>query len=155
MWNILLCLQNHRSVWLFIVLPLGSVSPAPCTHDILLFFFIRFYLLMRHREREGERETKRQRHRQRDKQAPCMEPNMGHGTQSWVSRITSWAEGGAKPLSHPGCLIAFYLYKGSLHGFHIFPSLENIGPLRWELSFTFLHSCHITLILKSFLSCKS
>ena len=25
------------------------------------------------------------------------------GTQSWVSRITPWAEGGAKPLSHPGC----------------------------------------------------
>ena len=24
------------------------------------------------------------------------------GTQSWVSRITPWAEG-AKPLSHPGC----------------------------------------------------
>ena len=25
------------------------------------------------------------------------------GTWSWVSRITPWAEGGAKPLSHPGC----------------------------------------------------
>ena len=24
------------------------------------------------------------------------------GTQSWVSRITPWAEGGAKPLSHLG-----------------------------------------------------
>ena len=22
---------------------------------------------------------------------------------SWVSRISPWAEGGAKPLSHPGC----------------------------------------------------
>ena len=25
------------------------------------------------------------------------------GTQSQVSRITPWAEGGVKPLSHPGC----------------------------------------------------
>ena len=25
------------------------------------------------------------------------------GTRSWVSRITPQAEGGAKPLSHPGC----------------------------------------------------
>ena len=25
------------------------------------------------------------------------------GTQSQVSRITPWAEGGAKPLSHQGC----------------------------------------------------
>ena len=25
------------------------------------------------------------------------------GTQSWVSRITPWAKGGAKPLSHQGC----------------------------------------------------
>ena len=25
------------------------------------------------------------------------------GTGSWVSRITSWAEVGAKQLSHPGC----------------------------------------------------
>ena len=26
-----------------------------------------------------------------------------HGTGSWVSRITPWAEGGTKPLSHEGC----------------------------------------------------
>ena len=25
------------------------------------------------------------------------------GTRSWVSRIRPWAEGGTKPLSHPGC----------------------------------------------------
>ena len=25
------------------------------------------------------------------------------GTRSWDSRITTWAKGGAKPLSHPGC----------------------------------------------------
>ena len=28
---------------------------------------------------------------------------VGWGTRSPVSRITTWAEGGAKPLSHPGC----------------------------------------------------
>ena len=38
------------------------------------------------------RERERQRHRQREKQAPCR-----------VSRITAWAEGSAKPLSHQGC----------------------------------------------------
>ena len=27
----------------------------------------------------------------------------GRGTQSWVSRITPCAEGGAKPLDHQGC----------------------------------------------------
>ena len=29
-------------------------------------------------------------------------------TPSWDSRITPWAEGGAKPLSHPGIPILFY-----------------------------------------------
>ena len=56
------------------------------------------YLFMRdtnahtHTERERERERETQRHRQREKQAPCR-----------VSRITAWAEGSAKPLSHQGC----------------------------------------------------
>ena len=36
------------------------------------FFFKRFYLFMR--EREKERERDRQRDRQREKQAPCREP---------------------------------------------------------------------------------
>ena len=31
-----------------------------------------------------------------------------HGTRSWVSRIRPWAEGGAKPLSHPGCIFFFF-----------------------------------------------
>ena len=39
--------------------------------------------------------------RQREKQAPCREPDMGLDPGS--PRITPWAEGGAKPLSHPGC----------------------------------------------------
>ena len=31
------------------------------------------------------------------------------GTQSWVSRITPWTEGGAKPLSHLGCPTYMFL----------------------------------------------
>ena len=48
-------------------------------------------------------ERERQRHRQREKQAPCREPDVGLDPRSRVSRITPWAEGGAKLLSHPGC----------------------------------------------------
>ena len=33
-----------------------------------------------------------------------------HVTGSWVSRIMPWAEGGAKPLSHPGCPY-FYIFN--------------------------------------------
>ena len=36
-----------------------------------------------------------------------------HGTRSCVSRITPWAEGGAKPLSHPGCPVSRIL-KGDI-----------------------------------------
>ena len=50
--------------------------------------------------RETEIE-KRQRHRQREKQAPCREPDVGLDPQSLGSG--PWAEGSAKPLSHPGC----------------------------------------------------
>ena len=33
------------------------------------------------------------------------------GTRSWVSRITLWAEGDAKPLSHLGCPKIHFKYK--------------------------------------------
>ena len=56
---------------------------------LLLFFKDFIYLCMR--------DTQRERHRQREKQGARCE------TRSWVSRITPWAEGGAKPLGHPGC----------------------------------------------------
>ena len=40
------------------------------------------------------------------------------GTRSRVSRITPWAEGGAKPLSHPGCPdFLLYLYKRFIYLF--------------------------------------
>ena len=70
------------------------------------FFFLRFYLFIHETHREIGRDTDRGRSME-----PCMEPDVGlqdPGTQdqrpgSWVSRIRPWAEGGAKPLSHPGC----------------------------------------------------
>ena len=52
---------------------------------------------------DSQREREAERHRQREKQAPCKKPDMG--LDLGISRITPWAEGGAKPLSHWGCLI--------------------------------------------------
>ena len=74
-------------------------------HGKLLFSLFKdfIYLFMRDTEKEREREREREAEIQAEGEAgstqgaPC-------GTQSQVSRIiTSWAEGGAKPLSHPGC----------------------------------------------------
>ena len=50
------------------------------------FFFFRFYLFMRDTAQEREAETQGE--------AGFMQ-GARHGTQSWVSRITTWAEGGA------------------------------------------------------------
>ena len=49
------------------------------------------------------RDTHRERQKEAETQAECEAgPMQGarHGTQPQVSRITPWAEGGAKPLSH-------------------------------------------------------
>ena len=51
---------------------------------------------MKDTEREREVET------QAEGEAGSMQ-GAWHGIQSQVSRITPWTEGGAKPLSHPGC----------------------------------------------------
>ena len=51
-----------------------------------------------HREREREREAETQ----AEGEAGSMQ-GARCGTGSWVSRIMPWAEGGTKPLSHPGC----------------------------------------------------
>ena len=51
---------------------------------------------MRDTEREREAQT------QAEGEADSMQ-GARRGTPSQVSRITPWAEGGAKLLSHPGC----------------------------------------------------
>ena len=62
----------------------------------------------------GDTEREREREREAETQAEGKAGSMQgarHGTQSWVSRIMPWAEGGAKLLSHLGCplLVMFYV----------------------------------------------
>ena len=67
--------------------------------SILFYLFILkdfIYLLM------GERERGRQSETQAEGEAGSMQ-GAGYGIGSSVFRIAPWAEGGAKPLSHPGC----------------------------------------------------
>ena len=73
-------------------LPQGSsaivFNPTAVFH---IFFFKDFiYLFMREAETQAEGEAGSMQEAQRE-------------TRSQVSRIMPWAEGGAKPLSHPGC----------------------------------------------------
>ena len=75
-----------------------KLEEAPGRPVVLCFVFKIFILFIHEGNRERKRE--RQRHRQREKQAPCREPDVG--LEPWVSRITPGAQGGAKPLSHPG-----------------------------------------------------
>ena len=73
----------------------------------LLFIFILFlkilfiYTWEIQREREREAETQAEGEAGSRQEAWC-------GTQSRVSRITPWAEGGAKLLSHLGCPVFFF-----------------------------------------------
>ena len=48
------------------------------------------------------RDTEREAETQAEGEVSSMQ-GAQHGTRSQVSRIRPWAEGGAKPLSHPGC----------------------------------------------------
>ena len=63
---------------------------------------------MTEREREREAET------QAEGEAGSMQ-GARRGTRSQVSRITPWAAGGAKPLSHQGCPIILYVSKSNLN----------------------------------------
>ena len=67
-------------------------------------FFFKIFLFIHERDREREREKERE--READTQADG-EAGSIQGARSWtrsqVSRITTWAEGGTKPLSHSGC----------------------------------------------------
>ena len=68
------------------------VAAAPLTQDGNVPK--RVYFFMRHTEREAETQAAGEAGSMQG--APC-------GTLFLVSRIRPWAEGGAKPLSHPGC----------------------------------------------------
>ena len=70
----------------------------------ILFIYSRETHTERERERAG-REREREREREAETQTESKAGSMqgaGRGTRFPVSRITPWAEGGAKPLSHPG-----------------------------------------------------
>ena len=60
------------------------------------FFSKDFYLFIHERQRERGRDTQAEGEAGSMQGARC-------GTRSQVPRIRPWAEGGAKPLSHPGC----------------------------------------------------
>ena len=57
-------------------------------------------MIVTEREREAETQT--------EGEAGSMQ-GARRGTRSWVSRITPWAAGGAKPLCHQGCPNVFFL----------------------------------------------
>ena len=61
---------------------------------------------MRDREREAETQA--------EGEAGSMQ-GARRGTRSWGSRIMPWAEGGTKPLSHPGCPNHLNLYLNEMH----------------------------------------
>ena len=78
------------------------------------FFFLKIYLFI-HEER-----AKREAGIQAEGETDSLQ-EARYGTQSWVSRITPWAAGGAKPLRHGGCrreriLSRFHTQCGALLG---------------------------------------
>ena len=82
----------------------------------LSFFKDFIYLFMRDTHREAETQA--------EGEAGSMQ-GAQRGTWSRVSRIRPWAEGGAKPLSHPGCPSIFLLENG--HHIVIFLRRLHIG----------------------------
>ena len=62
-----------------------------------IFLLLKILILFTH-----ERDTEREAETQAEGEAGSMQ-GARCGTRSQVSRITPWAEAGAKPLSHPGC----------------------------------------------------
>ena len=64
--------------------------------------FLRFYLFIHERHRARQRERGREAEPQAEEEAGSMQ-GARRGTRSQVSRITTRAESGTKPPSHPGC----------------------------------------------------
>ena len=68
-----------------------------------LFKNLFIYLFLKDPEREAETQA--------EGEAGSMQ-GVRRGTRPQVSRITPWAEGGAKPLSHSGCpILLFFFFK--------------------------------------------
>ena len=70
-------------------------------------FFLRFYLFIHENTQRGEKERGRDTGRGRSR----IQQGAWCGTLSWVSRITPWAAGSAKPLRHRGCPKCFYYFN--------------------------------------------
>ena len=81
----------------------------------VISFFLRFYLFIeteRERERETETEIQAEGEAGSIQVARC-------GTRSQISGIMPWTEGGAKPLSHPGCPASYFLMSKSEYSFYL------------------------------------
>ena len=101
LWSLYMVFFFYR--YLFFTCYYGKIKHSksreksiPRTHFLKKILFI--YSWETHTEREREREAETQ----AEGEAGPMQ-GARRGTRSRVSRITPWAEGGAKPLSHPGC----------------------------------------------------
>ena len=96
--------QLLLNTWLLAAAVLGAEHMCPGPHNqavtckTYIFFkdFIYLFIHERHTQRERGAET------QAEEEAGSMQ-GAQRGTWSWVSRITPWIEGSAKPLSYPGC----------------------------------------------------
>ena len=60
------------------------------------------------------------------------------GTQSWVFRITPWAEGGAKPLGHQGCPEQDFLQHNPLKNSGVTSFWGVMYPMRCKTHFIFV-----------------
>ena len=94
----------------------GQISSPP-------FFKILFFYSWEAEREEGGAETQAE-------GEPSSMQGAWHGTQSQVSRITPWVEGGAKPLSHLGCP-DFPIFHDNLELYILM--LTNYPPL-WFLT---------------------
>ena len=89
------------------------------------FFLNILFIHERHREREREAET------QAEGEAGSMQ-GAWCGTRSRDPGVTPWAEGGTKPLSHPGCpshtnfltMITLFLFEFNLFLPEVHPNLH-------------------------------
>ena len=88
-----------------------------------------------------QRERKRERAAERE--AGSIQ-GASRGTQSRVSRIMLWAEGGAKPLSHRGCpvlpLKSVVFPPSAFYDFSLFLTAHTLSRLFYLTIFMHLHS---------------